>query len=656
MKPYISLCMIVKNEEKVLSRCLESVFEIVDEIIIIDTGSSDSTKEVASQYTKHVYDYTWTGSFSKARNFAHNFATGEWILALDADEYVDRENLKDAILNIKETTKLNPEIDAFSVKIFNFTGIYGENIFQHHHSRIYKNDGNIEYYRDIHEQLQKTNGEVLQEIFSTLHVYHSGYLNSTVKSKEKNKRNTELLKAEMKKSGNSGFDYFNLGNEYQSMGKIEEALDAYKKAFVKKPDIRYSWVPYTIIQIVNCLIKLTRYDEALKVITDAEQMYTKSPEFKCLKSNIYITQNRWEDAKEVLTDVINNKKHFDKCIMSIDYLEFIPYKLLGNIFESEKDFKNAVSHYSQALSFNRTNKEVITRILYILSNYNVSTELYSFIEKQNWLNDQEILKTIIRTMLNNGKVEIARNYINILDSEVDVVGFKIKSEIVNGNFYDAYHEIKGRSLQDIKRMLNKKLIDFYDLILLGLIHKETNLLQLFYQVISNNDEKMFIELLLQESADIQLDKPEYLLTLMEKSILLKQFEVFESLIPLRTYYDESINLSIGHLLYRSNFEDIAISFYQEIADIEKFDDEAFVNIIKEFIKKDEINDALDFTLLAISQKRKDFRIYKFGIELLNKQNINDSDIETLLKIALETYPDSNWLKDIFVFELEGELK
>ncbi len=88
----ISLCMIVKNEEKVLARCLDSLAPYMDEIIIVDTGSTDATKEIAGRYTRQVYDFAWTGSFADARNFAASKATKEYIYTADAVEYLDADN------------------------------------------------------------------------------------------------------------------------------------------------------------------------------------------------------------------------------------------------------------------------------------------------------------------------------------------------------------------------------------------------------------------------------------------------------------------------------------------------------------------------------------------------------------------------------------
>lgn len=82
----ISLCMIVKNEEKILARCLDSVADLVDEIVIVDTGSTDATKKIAANYTDKIYDFTWVDDFSAARNFAFSKAEKDYIYTADADE------------------------------------------------------------------------------------------------------------------------------------------------------------------------------------------------------------------------------------------------------------------------------------------------------------------------------------------------------------------------------------------------------------------------------------------------------------------------------------------------------------------------------------------------------------------------------------------
>lgn len=112
----ISLCMIVKNEERFIQRCLECVKDITDEIIIVDTGSNDRTKEIASWYTSKVYDFEWIDDFSAARNFCFSKATMDYIYTADADEIIDEENIRKFLL-LKNT--ISPNVDVVEMQYGN---------------------------------------------------------------------------------------------------------------------------------------------------------------------------------------------------------------------------------------------------------------------------------------------------------------------------------------------------------------------------------------------------------------------------------------------------------------------------------------------------------------------------------------------------------
>ena len=112
----ISLCMIVKNEERILGRCLDSLAGLVDEMIIVDTGSTDRTCQVAARYTDQIYPFEWTDDFSAARNYAFSKARMEYIYSADADEVLDPEN-RERFLALKET--LLPQIEIVQMKYSN---------------------------------------------------------------------------------------------------------------------------------------------------------------------------------------------------------------------------------------------------------------------------------------------------------------------------------------------------------------------------------------------------------------------------------------------------------------------------------------------------------------------------------------------------------
>lgn len=148
----ISLCMIVKNEEAILSRCLDSLKGLMDEIIIVDTGSTDRTREIAARYTDKLYDFEWTDDFSAARNFAFSKAGMEYIYSADADEVLEGEN-RERFFLLKEN--LLPEIEIVQMKYGNqlqFGTVY--NFDQEYRPKLFKRLRQFEWVEPIHETVR----------------------------------------------------------------------------------------------------------------------------------------------------------------------------------------------------------------------------------------------------------------------------------------------------------------------------------------------------------------------------------------------------------------------------------------------------------------------------------------------------------------------
>lgn len=148
----ISLCMIVKNEEKVLARCLDSVADLMDEIVIVDTGSTDRTKEIAARYTDQIYDFVWIDDFSAARNFAFSKAHMDYIYSADADEVLDEENRARYRL-LKEN--LMPQIEIVQMKYGNqlqYGTVY--NFDEEYRPKLFKRQREFVWQEPIHETIR----------------------------------------------------------------------------------------------------------------------------------------------------------------------------------------------------------------------------------------------------------------------------------------------------------------------------------------------------------------------------------------------------------------------------------------------------------------------------------------------------------------------
>lgn len=147
----ISACLIVKNEEKILSRCLDSLKEIADEIIVVDTGSGDRTKEIALSYTDKVYDFKWDDDFALARNFSFSKASMDYIYAADADEVIDENNRK-RFLQLKHS--LVPEIEI--VQMFYTNQLQHNTTYNYnteYRPKLYKRLRNFHWTDPIHESV-----------------------------------------------------------------------------------------------------------------------------------------------------------------------------------------------------------------------------------------------------------------------------------------------------------------------------------------------------------------------------------------------------------------------------------------------------------------------------------------------------------------------
>ncbi|HEX9060082.1 MAG TPA: glycosyltransferase family 2 protein, partial [Clostridia bacterium] len=222
----ISLCMIVKDEEKYIDGCLKSVKDFVDEMIIVDTGSTDRTIEICKSFGAQVLNFHWNGDFSEARNYGLDHAAGDWILWLDADEKVDDTDAK-KLRDIIEYDDL-----LLYIHLINFYGDIPDpdKTFEIACTRLFRNHNGFKFINKIHEVLNES--EIIEKLNGSsiiktvpIKVYHYGYLDSVNKEKNKSERNINMLKAELKQKDYSPWVLYHIASEYYNLKKYNEALD-----------------------------------------------------------------------------------------------------------------------------------------------------------------------------------------------------------------------------------------------------------------------------------------------------------------------------------------------------------------------------------------------------------------------------------------------
>ncbi|MBX7148475.1 glycosyltransferase [bacterium] len=240
-KKKISLCMIVKNEEEVLSRALESVKGLVDEMIIVDTGSTDNTKDIALSYGARVYDYVWDNNFSNARNYSLSKAEGEWILVLDADEALSvsshsliRELLDTTPNRYFKLIQTNYITDTSHIH-FQFNSLAEEEAagyigyIEVPIVRLFKNSADIRYEGIIHEQIPVyKNMAGLAD--TSIRIHHYGFYKKTGIS-QKNDLYLTLALEKCEQEPSNWHHHYELGNQWWGLGNKEKALQAYEQAY-----------------------------------------------------------------------------------------------------------------------------------------------------------------------------------------------------------------------------------------------------------------------------------------------------------------------------------------------------------------------------------------------------------------------------------------
>lgn len=338
----LSLCMIVKNEEKVLRRCLNTVSDIVDEIIIVDTGSTDKTKDIAKDFTNKVYDFKWVEDFSKARNFSFSKATKDYIMWLDADDVILEEDRK----KLKEL-KLNKEVDIYFMKYNTGFDEDGNVVFSYYRERILKRKKEYKWVGEIHEVIEPKGKLEYLDIAIT----HKKI------DKKDSKRNLKIfeniIKSGQKLNPRQEFYY---ARELYYNKQYDSAISNFKNFLENQEGFIQNKIS-ACLDLHSCYIEQKQYDKAAAALTKSFIYDMPKAEVCCklgdyfMWKKLYLNAKYWyEKALEDKLDLTTGGFYF------VDYYNFIPHIQLCVCLYNLKEFKRAYEENEKAGKYKPNNK------------------------------------------------------------------------------------------------------------------------------------------------------------------------------------------------------------------------------------------------------------------------------------------------------------
>ena len=290
----ISLCVITKDEEHCIARCLASAQQLVDEIIVVDTGSTDNTHKISTEYGARVFSFPWIDDFSAARNYGINQAQGYWILVLDADEFLVPFSPKELL----DFMKTSPA-EGYYLKIH--SDLDHDNKVEDYVVRLFKNRPEYRFSGAIHEQVA---GSIQSQnppnslAFAPFTIKHDGYLHKEVQSKHKFDRNTHLLQKALVENPQDPFFHYCLGIEYLQHKNFKQAGPLLQKTItLLQGDEGY--IPQVLIGLL--LVKLTEPadDQTEKLFYKATQTLPDNRDIYCLYGLWLLQHNRFLEGTKV---------------------------------------------------------------------------------------------------------------------------------------------------------------------------------------------------------------------------------------------------------------------------------------------------------------------------------------------------------------------
>lgn len=349
----ISLCMIVKDEEKTLEKCLKSIKDIPDEIIIVDTGSNDRTKEIALNWTPNVHDFKWNDDFSAARNFSFDKASMDYILWLDADDILLDDDYK-KFIELKHS--LDSTIEAVSMIYHTLLDDNNNVLSSVKRLRLVKREKQFQWFGYVHEDLKTENQ--FNYIYSNIVITH-------VKPNEKteSKRNLMIYEKHIRQGKKmTPHDVFHYARELHKHKLYEKAIKIYLR-FLTFKDIAVEHKLYVYNKLASCYYFVGKREKERETILKSFELDIPRPEFCCRLAEVFLEKNQYAQAafwyKMALE--VPTPEH-PLTIENRPFMTWLPHKQLGLCYYQLGDYNKSYFHNQKAFDYLPNDQGIISNL------------------------------------------------------------------------------------------------------------------------------------------------------------------------------------------------------------------------------------------------------------------------------------------------------
>lgn len=641
----ISACVITKNEEKNLPTCLESLKSIVSEMIVVDTGSTDRTVDIAESYGAKVFSFKWINDFAAARNYAIEQTKSDWIIFLDADEYIAPECVKYVPGAIMEAEQ--KKLDMVICTMVNVEKKTNKMISSNLHIRIFRNHPSIRYIGAVHERIVKLDSSAnALDVQKDITILHTGYSEENIITKEKSKRNLELLFEELQRKPDSFDLMFYISEAYMLDRKFEQALEFAKRAQQYQNSELKGIYEKNYVNIFQCLLHLERTkDEILSTIKEAIVKYPMYPDFHLYLGDFYKKENRYRDAITAYQEGINLLGDTSVAQTSGIATAVKVIDTIAQLYSKLREWNSCVHYHVKAIQIDKYLYSSLQNLMSVLGQFEKPEKILSFFGKLYDLRSVKDRLYLLRAALDTNNTDIAQELLGALPIEHEALhGYNALKQFLDGNYESAYSLFLKLYQQSLKEehaygiiasvWRGKKKQTATELN--ELFNNRPMLRQLTMDIfgtnspISINNKKNVYEFLIYMSGTLHVTDHHVLKNLVQRADLL---------------------LEMGnYLYYREKYADAYLFFNQYLEHSGEIQTQLLPELTYKvgdcLMKSDQDEQAWLFLRKAHSLAPDDYRVYELLIEKGKQFGLVD-EVKSICQTAIQYYPDSIYLQKVF---------